>query len=806
MFSSSNTGILHEDLPTLGFAPGTPVQVTKSGDLIATMRVQGIDPECLTEEQIESKSERFLAAIRDFGGEYRFSQTLVSSPAPAVELSTEYPAPVVCDLQKRREAHFAGRRLFAKDLYYSFLLRAPLVKSMAASLGVQKLADSLIEAEDARAQTLLMRVATFQRQLQNVLPMELLDRDGVKRFLAQLVRFRTYNRNQSTQADSNLDYWIPNARPSIYHDHVWHDGHYLKALTVREAPRLRGEILDGDKQRTVYGAHAGIFAGLLSVDCGYIATTDWHLLSPVLFRNRLTTLQKNFDSRVVSFFSQWFANKNDTRADMRQDKAALSNRDELGDALVALDARDHFGEYACSVILYDEDLRRVREAIPKVFQGLKGATVLEEDQGVYDAWMAAIPGNYTKNVRALYAPLSAFQDMAFLWTDDTGPSTCRVTPDRQPLCRFITQNHGIYSFAPDENGVVGLQVYGQQGGGKTFFANNFLDHYQRLAVKIHGRWVKPKTFVMDMKDSYQKSTLQHGGVYRMLTLDNPGELRGSPFALPYSKESVERILRLLKLLLSGEDGFRTTPEQNERIVQQINDKYLQKEHGGLRLARLRHMNLGKGMQERLEPWIGSGQYAAFFDNDEDSSEHCDWLTCQYSGFRKHHHVLLPLLYWDFEWFDEMVNDPALTRLPKLLLADELHVLLLASPVIGPWVLEKINTGRSFNLWNVFVMQWAKLLEQQEIGATLNAACPVKIFTASENVRAADYEQLFEMSRKIAEMIKHLRPAGQLLRYSASGAKKLNLDVDAVSKDIYSNDVESNALRYEQAEQEIALTA
>lgn len=505
MLNSANTGILHADLPMLGFVPGTPVQATKAGDLAVTLQVKGIDPECLTEDQIENTAERFMGAIRSFGPEFRFSQTLLSSPVSLTHRAIAYPNPVVSALQERRAALLASRRLFRKDLYYSFLLKAPLVQSMAGSFGLRKLTDSLIEAEDVRAQTLLLRVGTFTQQLQDVLPMELLDREGVKRFLTQLVRFRPYNRAQATQADENLDYWVPNARPSIYHDHVWHDGHYLKALTLRDAPRLAGEIVDGDAPKKVYGTHAGVFAGLLAVDCGYIATTDWRMLSPLPMKNRLTTLQKNFDSKVVSFFSQWFANKNDTRADMRQDKASLKNRDELGDALIALDTGDYFGEYSCSVILYDETLQRIREAVPKVFQALKGATVTEEDQGTYDAWMAAVPGNYGKNVRALYAPLSAFADMSFLWTDDTGSPACRVTPDRRPLCQFITNNHGLYDFAPDEKGVVGIEIYGQQGGGKTFLANNLLDHYQRLAVKIAGRWIKPKTFVMDMKDSYGRS-------------------------------------------------------------------------------------------------------------------------------------------------------------------------------------------------------------------------------------------------------------------------------------------------------------
>ena len=84
---------------------------------------------------------------------------------------------------------------------------------------------------------------------------------------------------------------------------------------------------------------------------------------------------------------------------------------------------------------------------------------------------------------------------------------------------------------------------------------------------------------------------------------------------------------------------------------------------------------------------------------------------------------------------------------------------------------------------------------------LNSACPVKLFTASENVRAADYAQIFEMPLKVAEMIKRLQKK-QVLRYSASGAKVLTVDVDPQSIELYSNDVESNARRYEQEAREL----
>ncbi|MFL6353325.1 MAG: VirB4 family type IV secretion system protein [Bryobacteraceae bacterium] len=801
MVSSANSGILHEDLPMLGFIPGTCVLVTKYNDLSVTMGLRGMDPECLPEEEIEARCERFLDAVRYLGYDFRITHTMISSPASLMTLETEYPNEAVQDLARRTAAHLSGKKLFQKHLYATFTLKASRLSAFVSDFSAKNLAKKLAGEESKRAQQLLTRVQALQQQLWGGLPMVWLSREETKQFYAQLVRFRPYNRAQRVGPDTNLDYWIPNSQPSIYPDHVWNDGHYLKAVTMRETPRIEGEILDGDKPRKVHGTHAAVFSGLLGLDGSFIASLDWNPQNPKQTKGKISKTHKWFDNRIVSFLQQMFASKNDARSDMRQNTANVKNRDELGYALAALDSGNFFGELSCSVIIYDETLEQAQAAIPKVQTALKGATVLQEDQSVYDVWLSVLPGNYRKNVRSLLCPVEAYKDMALVWTDDTGARECQVTPDRKPLFPLVTLHGSLYGYEPNDKSVPGVLIYGQQGGGKTFLANKHLDHFQRLAVEIDGQWVRPKTFVMDMKDSYKSNTLHHGGVYRSLSLDDTHGFRRNPFVLPVSKNSVEQITRLIGLMLTADNGPALGPEDMDNIRQEVTALYTVKERRGLRHARLGQLDLGAKLQGRLQPWVQGGPYASFFDNAEDEFENADWLTCQYSGFQKHQSVLLPLLYWDFEWFDAKVNNPALTRVPKFFVADELHVLLMANPLIGDYVIEKINTGRSFNLWCMFLMQWAALLEGTGKMGILNSACPVKLFTASENVRAADYAQIFEMPLKVAEQIKRLQKK-QVLRYTATSAKVLSVDVDPQSIALYSNDVESNARRYEQAAREL----
>jgi type IV secretory pathway VirB4 component len=799
----------HIDL--LDFVADKPVYATKRLDLGLVVRVQPIDPECLSIEEREDRTLRFRDAIARFHEQYRIYQTLSQTKRPIIGIDANHPNEVVAESLKRTANLFEQRRehLYSREFHFTFLLEAPPIEGLLATprsywndikhgdfwglLSPDKRVEKLTEREVARAETLLTSVESFCSQVSDLLDCRISDRSETKRFLRSLLTFRNWNRAQICHHDTDLDYWLPNARPSIYHDYVRCDGHYLRAITLRETPRVAGDAHDPDRT----GTHAAIFWGIPEIDCGLIATVEWHPLSRIRCMREVDSRQARQHGKIYSAFKRMNKDPGDTTADMRANEAAKQNVSDLGQAQVAIDGGNFLGQFSVSILLYDEQKERVDASVPEAVKAFKGALALPEDTGTFDTWMGAIPGNKRHNVRSdIYTTLDCYADMSLIWGDNTEDRYSKYLPDRRPLTYFETASRSIFPFYPNVEDVIGILIFGQQGGGKTTMGGHLLDVFRKYRVKLDRIWAAPKTFVMDIKDSYRENTLRHGGTYLTLSLDNPGALRRNPFGRPHSKENVERILRLMKLMLAGDDGFKTTPEQDVRIVEEIQRKYLLKERGGLRMARLGAMHLGKDLQPRLEPWIGNGQYAAFFDNPEDTLMDCDWLTVQYSGFRKHSHVLLPLLFWDWEWFDDLVYDEALTRVPKLFLADELHVQMLMSPVIGPYLLNKINTGRSYNLWNIFILQWATLLEKHDIGASLNAACPMKIFTASENIRAKDYERIFEISPHVAEQIKRLIPKRQVLVHTARYSKIVNVHFDPETLAIYANDVESNATRYE----------
>jgi len=207
MVSSAHTGILHEDVPMLDFLPGTFVVATKYHDLSVTLGLPGIDPECLPDEEIERRCERFLAAIRYAGDDLRLTHTMISSPAPLVTLETEYPNEAVQDLACRTADHLRRKKLFQKELYVTFTLKAARLSAFLCDFSAQNLAKKLAGEESQRAQQLFTRVQALQQHLWDVLPMTWLNRKETKRFYAQLVR---------VGPDRNLDHWIPNSQPSLF--------------------------------------------------------------------------------------------------------------------------------------------------------------------------------------------------------------------------------------------------------------------------------------------------------------------------------------------------------------------------------------------------------------------------------------------------------------------------------------------------------------------------------------------------------------------------------------------------------------
>lgn len=184
--SHREAGAMHSLLAPATFI-GENAVLTKSGDVFVTLRLTGKDPECMEEGEIADVTQRFAAALRTLGPEYRVYQYLVKQHSPDI---AEDPA---ADMVQRRRLEFLAGR--ARDLYsvrlYLVILRSrPIVDATRSTNLLRRFSlrnELRVANSDLRRQVDGLRATTSSVivQLKDTLDPILLGRSEILGFLAR---------------------------------------------------------------------------------------------------------------------------------------------------------------------------------------------------------------------------------------------------------------------------------------------------------------------------------------------------------------------------------------------------------------------------------------------------------------------------------------------------------------------------------------------------------------------------------------------------------------------------------------------
>ena len=169
-------------------------------------------------------------------------------------------------------------------------------------------------------------------------------------------------------------------------------------------------------------------------------------------------------------------------------------------------------------------------------------------------------------------------------------------------------------------------------------------------------------------------------------------------------------------------------------------------------------------------------------------------------------VLRPLSFYTQQRFDAIIFDPAQLKRLKLLVLDECWRWMLLSEM-GPYLVEKLKTGRKNNLGNIFVTQSGLDAERAGYGPLINEACLMNIFLSNPKSKPATYQDLFKLNEKQAERIVGQRPRQDLSIFTPQYFKTVALRIDADQDRLtYSNDPNSNLQKQHAREKRLAAGA
>jgi type IV secretion system protein VirB4 len=489
------TGSFNEQVNLYGFID-SHVFLTKTGDLGVILEVRGVDYECLDGNAVDGFTKRLESALKVFDNNYRIYQYLFKRNNEAIPYKL-YGKPIVDTAIKNRVAYFAGKSetLFSLSIYYVILFEGfRYTRTLGSTLsefpkhpskafcelrahfsGRQQVV--LLDREISKGQaSLRQKVDSFILQVNDFLPMRLLDKQEAFRVLKQTLNFDPQKIALARlKYDTFLDYYLCESHLECHRGFLRLDDSYVKVLTLKE-PSAQSFPL--------------IFQRLLEVQANYHVVTEWKKEDSGRMRRTIQAKRRHFHNTKHSFFSQ--VNLNDAPArDVLTDDSKESQVRELGESIKEIELKgNYFGNFSLTVVIYDRDLAKLDRACAEFYKvfSVHDAQLYEEKYNLLNSFLATVPGNYVFNLRSVYLLNSNYADYSFLFTLHCGEHQNRHL-HQEYLAVLETNHHTPYFLNLHHRDVAHTMILGRTGAGKTTLVN------------ILGKFIPPDERILLIEDT-----------------------------------------------------------------------------------------------------------------------------------------------------------------------------------------------------------------------------------------------------------------------------------------------------------------
>jgi len=783
------TGSFNEQVNLYGFID-SHVFLTKTGDLGVILEVRGVDYECLDSNSVDGFTKRLESALKVFDDKYRIYQYLFKRNNEAIPYKL-YGNPIVDTAIKNRVAYFAGKSetLFSLSIYYVILFEGfRYTRTLGSTLsdfpkhpskalrelrahfsGRQQVV--LLDREISKGQTSLrQKVDSFILQVNDFLPMRMLDKQEAFRVLKQTLNFDPQKIALARlKYDTFLDYYLCESHLECHRGFLRLDDFYVKVLTLKE-PSAQSFPL--------------IFERLLEVQANYHVVTEWKKEDSGKMRRTIQAKRRHFHNTKHSFVSQ--VNLNDVPAhDVLVDDSKESQIRELGDSIKEIELKgNYFGNFSLTVVIYDLDLAKVERACAEFYKvfSVHDAQLYEEKYNLLNSFLATVPGNYVFNLRSVYLLNSNYADYSFLFTLHCGEHQNRHL-HQEYLAVLETNHHTPYFLNLHHRDVAHTMILGRTGAGKSFLLNFLITNLQKY---------EPRTFIFDLGGSFESLTQLFGGSYVKIGT-NSADFRINPFSLPPTKENLDFLALFVKVLLQGSSAIELDPGEERDLYQQIENLY--SVDPPLRTLGVLTNTLGHRIADRLAKWTRGGQFGFLFDNSEDTISFSRFQCFDFQKMSQYPELLEPLLFYILHRANSVISDREISTVFKAFFIDEAWV-FLKNPSIQRYIVEALKTWRKANAAMILSTQSLDELRRSEVLDVIIESCPTKIFLANPDMDRDLYRRQFHLNENEVDLISTLVPKQQFLIKTPELAKVANLTVDRTSYWLYTNDPFDNRKRKE----------
>ena len=759
--------------------------LTKTGDLGSVLKVNGIDYESLDHAGRDYVTKRLEAAFRSLDDKTRLYQVFFRHDRPKIP-HAEYSNALVEAAVEQRAAHLRARadQLYLVEMYWVVMVEGAYTKSnllhalsqlpidvrggmreLRALFAGNKQRTMLFDQIEQNRLVLAQKVQSLSGQLSDLTKIELPGAEETFRFLRRLINLCPSKINcAKLHGYRQLDWQVCGSELEAHRQHLRLDDHFVRVLTLKELPGTTRPLL---------------LRGLLDIQANFHVVTEWHPVDNAQARKEINKRRRHYHNSKTSLLSNLQDQKNAGPRDELVDDSKEAAVAELGQALSALGMEGKsFGEFALTVVVYDEDRTRVDHAVAefqKLFRANDGL-LYEERYNLLNAFFATIPGNRQFNLRKQWALNSNYADLSFLFTVDSG-SLRNPHLGSEYLAVLETQHATPYYLNLHSGDVAHTLILGATGSGKSFLLSFLLQSMQKY---------DPLTFIFDLGASYESLTRVLGGSYLNVGLKSPG-FSINPFSLAPTHENLNFLYLLMRVLIEANGRYVLTPEDDRALFAAVQRMYKL-------TSRLRTLSnfasiLGP-LGERLHRWTQAGQFGHLFDNEEDTLTFSRFQTFNFDGWSEYPDLLEPLLFYVLHRASSEIERPENVATFKAFVIDEAWM-FLKNPTIRDWITRAEKTWRKKNAAMILATQSIVELAGSDMLHIVNESCPTKIFLANPNIDRRLYAEVFQLNDTELELLESLVPKRDLLLKQPQGTKKLRLDVDAFSYWMATNNARDN---------------
>ncbi len=745
--------------------------LTKSGDLIVMLGVQGLDYECLDGTQLDQVARRFESALRIFDENFRLYQYLSKREGVAMPHRT-YDNPVVQRAVTSRISYLQEKadKLYSLDIHFAVayegwrhkagvhgglleFLKKPLTGLRERLSNLNTL--TVLEEELERAREILEnKVMNFVVQLPDSLHAEVLDKQRAFRFLRRLLNYAPFKADGvRLKYDNFVDFQACNSTLECHRDHLRLDDFYVQAVTLKEPPAQ---------------TFAHLLRSLQEIPCNFVIVSEWKQEANLAMRKLIQSKRRHFHNVKSSMMNYLTSSPQSAPKDMLIDDSAVALVADLGACLEEMEVKGRsFGQFSMTAVFYHEDRASLKRAVAECFKvfSTHDAQLVDERYNLLNSWLAVLPGNQAYNLRRLWLLDTNYADLSFLFTLRTG-ETQNAHLGAEYLAVLETNHRGPYFLNLHYQDIAHSLILGASGSGKSFFLNFILTNLQKY---------QPLTYIFDLGGSYENVTRLFGGTYLPVGTEKHS-FKINPFMLPPTKENFQFLSSFFKVLVES-GGYQTTVQDERDLYEQIENMYVI-EPDQRRLLTLSNM-LNRNLRTHLQKWVQGGQYGTLFDNVEDNLTFARFQTLDFEGMEKVPQVLEPLLFYILHRANAAMGDSATTF--KVFVIDEAWR-FLRHPTIKAYILEALRTWRKKNAAMILATQSTDDLLRSEMLSVVVESCATKMFLANPDMDVQRYREIFHLNETEADLIAHLIPKQQILVKRPDMAKVVNLNVD--SKDYW----------------------